>query len=166
MKSKHGKEYNKIIVYEAIILVIILMVAIGTVAYAKMRIVKNGTVLVDVAGIKCQTELVSNEESVNIIDPYCEILVKNYDEDNVVTEVAFDYIITVEDKDGTLPEYWCVDSLGNEVMRSTSGNAQICGTMECDSQEVHSYKLYFVNSGESNVVKDIRLKTKTVQKES
>ena len=145
------------------ILIIVLVVSLFAVAYAKRRTKINGIGKIDAAGIKCYTEVIPNNSSIESINPYCEINVNNFDENNEVSEFAFDYEITIESETNNLPDYYCIDSLGNEIANSTSENTQIIGTLGCESSETQTYRLYFVNDGENDVTQNFSLRIKTMQ---
>lgn len=157
------KQVSKKIIIAILIILIILAVLLLSNAFSKYITELQGTGTAQVAGIKCQTLLVPHDSTVDNINPYCEIIVKNT-EDDVLTEMAYEYILTVTATDGTLPAYYCLDAEGNEVANSTTGTTTITGEFGNTTAETAVYTLYFVNTGESDFTQNIKIETNTVQK--
>lgn len=161
MQKQDSNKYKIILIIVFVILLICVVMLLSN-AYSKYFSKLLGQGGAEVAKIKSSTTVVSYNSSEDTINPYCEITVKNTD-DNVLTEVAFQYIITITATEGTLPEYYCIDAQGNEVANSTTGATTITGQFGYEAADTHAYTLYFINTGEEDITHKINIETKTVQ---
>lgn len=161
MQKQVNNKDKKIVIAILIVLIILSLLLLSN-AYSKYITELQGDGEVQVAEIKSTTSVVPYDSTVDNINPYCEIIVKNT-EDNILTEVAFEYTITITATEGNLPDYYCLDTEGNEVANSTTGITTITGEFGNTAEDVHTYMLYFINTGEEDFTQKINVETKTVQ---
>ena len=142
--SKNKK--NKSLVLCIILIISVISISMLAIAYARYRIVLTGTASAEVAKIICELEIVQNETNNSTINPYCNIIVKNYNNKNEYTQTKVKYQIEVKPKGNfVLPNYYWEDSEGNKVAE----NSNVTGTFGYEQKEDKKYKIVFINSGES-----------------
>lgn len=151
---------NKKLIIMAILILIILIAIIFRIGYSRYITTLNGSSNQDVAEMICNMEVVPSEKNKSIINPYCEVIVKNYNSNDKVTETDINYIIEVMPKeDFEMPEYYWQDSNGNIVARST----EVRGNFKNQEKGQHEYKIVFINSGEQDITRLVEFNLTAVQ---
>ena len=162
MDKKNTTNSNKItlIIVVAIIL-IITVIFISRLGYARYTHNHNASATVKVATVACEMTVTSCESSDTIINPYCTIDVKNYENDKIA-ETDLNFTIEVTPKgDFTLPEYYWKDSSGTILARSTA----LTGTFTKGVKEDKEYTIVFLNSGETDITRKVDFNLVAVQAE-
>ena len=119
--NRENKENKtKITIISIILAIIILVIAIFTIAYAKYITSVSGQATAEVAKMICEMNVTSSEANKQVINPYCIVTVKNYNENNEITETDVNFKIEVSPKDNfEMPEYYWQNSEGVIVAQST-----------------------------------------------
>lgn len=162
-----------------ICIVITVIICLFQVAYAKYRTKVDGSANSEIAEMICNMEVeASAQGDKTIINPFCNVTVKNYNKDSNevpnVTETDVRYTIKVspkEDKeDFVMPEYYWEefndrqeDADGTIVVRVKEGTsaedaAKLSGVFRKSEngeyeQEEHTYKIVFINPGVEDIDK-------------
>ena len=100
------KKHKNLNIYLLILLSLIFLIIIVAISYAKYVTVTNASASAQVADFKCSMEVTKNEDSdSNIVNPYCTIKVKNYDDKGNIAQTDVDFKIEVTTKGSgvTLP---------------------------------------------------------------
>lgn len=156
---------NKKNIIILLISILILVIIISTIAFSKYAKTLTGEGNAQTAQMICETSITAYDSTINNIDPYCQITVKNFNGNNKITETSLQYTITVSTTDGsTLPEYYCLNSQGNEIANSSTGNGAIIGELGCSEAESAIYTMHFVNAGDSEFTQNLTLTVNTIQK--
>lgn len=147
MNGSNNKK-NKSLALCIILIISVISISMLAIAYARYRVVITGTASGEVAQMICEMEIVQDETNNSTINPYCNIIVKNYNNKNECTQTKVKYQIEVNPKgDFVLPNYYWEDSEGNKVAE----NSNVTGTFGHEQKEDKKYKIVFINSGESEV---------------
>lgn len=155
------KNNNKLLI--GCIVVFILIVIITGFAYAKyVTEFSNGNIKADIANIVCDMEVttVPTEKDMNVISPYCNILVKNYklndNQEKDISQLPIRYTITMTPKVNfeDAGYYWVEVENGTEtiIARNTDN---ITGRLNANEEQTKSYKLVFQNLGNIDDLKKL-----------
>lgn len=148
------KKSNFIIITMLIILIALIIVF----AYAAYKTLLNGNGLFITAKPIIQIQIEDANEISNI-NSYYNIVIKNYNENNESSEIAFDYTVDVKSTDGSeLPQYCWYDEQGNSL------GSELKGTFSDLTKQEQKYKICFLNTGNEDISKNIKFKTRAVQK--
>lgn len=140
-----------------IISIILLLFAAGF-AYASYVQIIKGNGFAQIAKPILEIE-VQDANSENNYHSYYNVIVKNYNTDNKISEVTFDYTIDVVSTDGSsLPEYTWYDSAGNDI------GTELSGTLMHTNKQEQTYTICFKNTGTNDVIKNIKFVTSAEQK--
>lgn len=151
-RNEDNMKKNRII----LICVIIAIMCISVGVFALMRTVINGHITATVATPIVNIE-VQDKNDDSKINSYYDVIVKNYDANGKVSEVACNYSVTLETTDGTsVPEYCWYDANGNSLGTTLSGSF---ATSKSDT----SYKITFKNDGSEEVTKKIKFNVVATQ---
>lgn len=146
-KKAYTKRANLVII---ILLILIIVGVLASYAYAKYTTTVSGSASAQVAQMICEIEVVPSEATDTIINPYCDVTVKNYNADDKVAETDISFKIEVTPKDNiVLPEYYWQDSNGTILAQST----EVTGKFESGVKEDLKYKIVFLNSGEEDITR-------------
>ena len=108
----------------------------------------------------CELEVESSEADETIINPYCTVKVKNYNDKDEITQTDLSFKIEVKPKgDFVLPEYYWKDSAGTILAQST----EVTGSMTHNAKENKEYTIVFLNSGEEDVVRNVDFNVVAIQ---
>ena len=179
--QKQNKRKNKILIILLLILIVICLAIILVGAYAKYVTGIQASADAEVADFVCTMDVTACEASKEIVNPYCIVKVKNYDDNNHIAETDINFKITVtsKDKDVALPEYkWykiensADASEGKEVvsasnpLQDTIPASFKAGTGAEQQAERHEqqYKIVFINPGDKDVTKNLQFELDAVQK--
>ena len=151
-----------------LILLILIITAIG-VTYSKYVKTVSETATAQVAKMICYMEVDSSEAEKTIINPYCIVTVKDFNQlqgnTQEITETDVQYTITVTpkvDENGqpfTLPAYYWQDSNGTIIAQS----APVTGSFTHSVAATHEYKIVFLNNGEQDIKKYVEFNLQAVQ---
>lgn len=157
------KEYNKTLLMIAVILVfIIVVIVIFTFGYAKYITTKTGSATTEVANMVCEMQVDASEANREIINPYCMVEVKNYNDTNGITETDVNYKIEVTAKEGyTLPQYYWQETDGTTIAYDTA----VTGSFTHGSEQTKTYKIVFANSGEQDITQIVDFNLVAIQAE-
>lgn len=158
--KKRTSKGKKTIIIAVLVLILIITIILSVFAYAKYVTTKTATATAQIAQMICEMEVQPSDADKTIINPYCTVTVKNYNNEDKITETDVNYKIEVTPKgDFVLPEYYWKDTSGTILAQSTeiSGNFQ---TGEKDSKE---YIIVFLNSGEEDIVRNIDFNLVAIQ---
>lgn len=150
-ENKENKENKtKITIISIILAVIILVIAIFTIAYAKYITSVSGQATGEIAKMICEMNVTSSETNKQVINPYCIVTVKNYNENNEITETDVNFKIEIAPKDNfEMPEYYWQNSEGVIVAQSTV----LTGSFKNGLKDLKEYKIVFLNSGEEDITR-------------
>lgn len=169
MENKRQISSNAILIFGIIIASVIIIISLLTVAYSRYVKKENSNATAQVAKMICEMEVKPSEGNDEIINPYCEITVKDYQE-NQITQTDLQYRIKVEAKDNRiLPEHYWKDEDGNIIARSVDvkdGNGNITErTIEFPIQyfknnvkETKKFTIVFLNTGEEEIIRYVDFK--------
>lgn len=152
------KENKKIFTKEQILALITIIVLTATIiicrmAYAKYTTTNNGNVVAEIAEMNCELEVTPSTADSSIINPYCNVVVKNYkkvNNEDKVTETDVSYKVEVTPKEGvTLPNYYWKSTSGTILARDTA----ITGTFPHSVKTDDEYVIVFVNTGVEDITK-------------
>ena len=154
------KNKNKKMMLLILILSLVVLIVIASFAYARYLTTKEASATAKIAEMICEIEVQESQADKTIINPYCTVIVKNYNSENKVTETDVKYKIEVTPKgDFTLPEYYWKDSAGTILAQSTA----VTGTFEHGAKDEEEYKIVFLNSGEEDIVRYIDFNLVAIQ---
>lgn len=150
-ENKEKKENKtKITIIGVILAIIILVIVIFTIAYAKYITSVSGQATGEIAKMICEMNVTSSEANKQVINPYCIVTVKNYNENNEITETDVNFKIEVAPKDNfEMPEYYWQNSEGVIVAQSTV----LTGSFKNGLKDLKEYKIVFLNSGEEDITR-------------
>ena len=139
-----------IIKISTILTIIILVIVIFTIAYAKYTTSVSGQATTEVANMICEMNVTSSEASKQVINPYCIVTVKNYNDADEITETDVNFKIEVTPKeDFEMPEYYWQNSEGVIIAQSTA----VTGSFKNGLKDLKEYKIVFLNSGEEDITR-------------
>lgn len=139
-----------IIKISTILAIIILVIVIFTIAYAKYTTSVSGQATTEVANMICEMNVTSSEASKQVINPYCIVTVKNYNDADEITETDVNFKIEVTPKeDFEMPEYYWQNSEGVIIAQSTA----VTGSFKNGLKDLKEYKIVFLNSGEKDITR-------------
>ena len=147
--STQKNKYLKILI---ILPIIIILIIITSFAYAKYTTTKQASATAKIATMICELEVEASEADETIINPYCTVKVKNYNDNDEVTQTDLSFKIEVTPiGDFVLPEYYWKDSSGTILAQST----EVTGSMTRNAKETKEYTIVFLNSGEEDIVRNV-----------
>lgn len=147
-ENKNNKSNKKLFIILVLLGILLLTAIIFPYAYAKYISTINASTSIEVAKMICEMEVLPSENTSTIINPYCTVTVKNYNDKNEITETGVNYKIEVLPKgDFTLPEYYWKDSEGTILAHSTA----LTGVLKHGTKVDEVYTIVFLNSGEQDV---------------
>lgn len=159
-EKQKNKNKKKIFIILILLGIILLITIIFPFAYAKYISTINSSASVEVAKMICEMEVLPSENTSTIINPYCTVTVKNYNDKNEITESNVNYKIEVLPKgDYTLPEYYWKDSEGTILAHSTA----LTGGIKYGTKTEKVYTIVFLNSGEQDVSRLVDFNLSAVQ---
>lgn len=143
-----------------LICVLTLIVALCiSIAYGKnhKKIIGSSTTKIG----KPIVEIEANEEvNLNKKNSYYNVTIKNYNDNDEVSMVSFDFTVNVETTDNSsLPEYYWIDSEGTNIGKNLTGN------LSHTTKETKTYKICFINSENTELTKNIKFIANVIQKE-
>lgn len=148
--KKNNENKTKITIIGIILAIIILVIAIFTIAYAKYITSVSGQATAEIAKMICEMNVTSSEANKQVINPYCIVTVKNYNENNEITETDVNFKIEVTPKENfEMPEYYWQNSEGVIVAQSTA----VTGSFKNGLKDLKEYKIVFLNSGEEDITR-------------
>ncbi len=158
---KENGTRNKIIIYLLLIFILILlMVVLIKTGYSKYTEEINGSTSAKVAKMICEIEVLPSEDNKEVINPYCIVTVKDYNNNDEITETDVEYTIEVLPKgDFKMPEYYWQDSNGIIIARST----QVNGRFVKGNKNENKYKIVFLNSGEEDITRLVEFNLIAIQ---
>lgn len=150
INNTNNKNKKKLFIILALLGILLLVAIIFPFAYAKFISTINASASAEVAKMICEIEVLPSENTSTIINPYCTVTVKNYNDKNEITETDINYKIEVLPKgDFTLPEYYWKDSEGTILAHSTA----LTGSFKNGLKDLKEYKIIFLNSGEEDITR-------------
>ena len=159
--EKSENKNTKLVKLAMIALMCVFLIVIFVFAYAKYTTTLTGTATTEIANMICEMEVQVSEADKSIINPYCVVIVKNYNKENEITETQVKYKIEVTPKgDFTLPEYYWKNSEGIIIAQST----EVTGTLEVGAKDEEEYKIVFLNAGEEDIVRNVNFNLVAVQR--
>ena len=159
--EKSENKNTKLVKLAMIALMCVFLIVIFVFAYAKYTTTVTGTATAEIANMICEMEVQVSEADKSIINPYCVVIVKNYNKENEITETQVKYKIEVTPKgDFTLPEYYWKNSEGIIIAQST----EVTGTLEVGAKDEEEYKIVFLNAGEEDIVRNVNFNLVAVQR--
>ena len=178
--QKQNKRKNKVLIILLLTLIVICLAIILVGAYAKYVTGIQASADAKVADFICTMDVTPCESSKEIVNPYCTVSVKNYDNKHIAeTDIDFKVTVTSKDEGGELPE--CIwykienpaDTNEEKEVGSTSTPLEDTitasfktGTGEEQQAEQHEqqYKIVFINPGDKDVTKNLQFELDAVQK--
>lgn len=158
-KNKKKSRLFKV-VYLGVILIIVQIIFLVAFRFAKYKETYKGSASAEIAKMICEMDVVPSEDNKSIINPYCNIIVRNYDESNKVSETDINYTIQVITKDNLeLPGYYWEDAEGTKLQE----NSNLAGKFENGVKDEKEYKIVFINSGEKDINRKIEFKLTATQ---
>lgn len=156
---------KRINIYVAVILIVVTIII--SAGYAKYGQVFKGEANVQIAKMICEMEVIPNEESEPVINPYCTIKVKNYkpheditDSEEDIADTDINYKIQVIQKDDLESvEYHWKNSEGTIIAENT----ELTGSFVNGVKDEAEYKIVFLNSGDKDISKSVEFKLVAVQ---
>lgn len=154
MKKNNINMIKKVIIFISVIAALIVMIMVTKIGYARYTETFTGKASGEVAKMICEMEVVTNENSEEIlINPYFKLKVKNYNLEGDITETDVDYKIEVLSNDGKdIPEYHWETSDGIELYT----NSECTGSFSKEMKEETEYTIVFANSGEDEILRKIK----------
>lgn len=141
---------KKIMHISIILLILIILVVLFGIAYSKYITTKTGSATVELAQMICEMEVQSSEANQTVINPYCVVTVRNYNDADEISETDINFKIEVTPKeDFELPEYYWQDSKGTIIAQSTEAT----GSFKNGLKDLKEYKIVFLNSGEEDITR-------------
>lgn len=158
--NKDSKKRNKKLFILIILLILIISIVLSGFAYAKYLTTKQASATAKVATMICEIEVQASEADETIINPYCIVKVKNYNDKDQITQTDLNFKIEVKPKgEYKLPEYYWKDSTGTILAQST----EITGSMSTDGKQQKEYRIVFLNSGEEDIVRNVEFNVVALQ---
>lgn len=158
--NENIKQKNNKLIIIIVLSILIILIIISTFAYAKYITTKEASATAQIATMICELEVEASEADETIINPYCIVKVKNYNEKDEVTQTDVNFKIEVKPKgDYKLPEYYWKDSTGTILAQST----EITGSMSTDGKQQKEYRIVFLNSGEEDIVRNVEFNVVALQ---
>lgn len=156
--SSKMKKKNKLV--KIIYVVLIFITFFAYLRYARYKETYNGAASAKIAKMICEMDVVPSENNKSLINPYCNVTVRNYDEDNNVAETDINYKIQVIPKDDLEDlEYYWKDSEGTKVAEST----ELTGSFVNGVKDEAEYTIVFLNSGDKDINRSVEFKLIAVQ---
>lgn len=153
------KKKSKLVIVLALMLIILLIIMFIGFGYAKYTETYKGEANADIARMICEMQVVPSEENKSIINPYCKVTVKNFN-DTGITETDVDYTIQVSPKDDfVLSEYYWKGSDGTIISR----NSELVGKFKNGVKDEDEYTIVFLNSGEQDILRVVEFNLVAVQ---
>lgn len=144
----------------SIIVIIIAVIAVFGIAFAKYITELSGKTTSEVANMICEMQVTSSEANSQVINPYCIVNVKNYNDNNEITETDINFKIEVTPKENfEMPKYYWQDSEGVTIADS----AVLTGSFKNGIKEEKQYKIVFLNSGEKDITRLVNFNLVAVQ---
>lgn len=161
INTKNKKKSRLIkIIYLGLILIIVQIIFLVAYRFARYKETYKGSASAEIAKMICEMDVLPSEDNKSIINPYCNIIVRNYDETNKVSETDINYTIQVITKDNLeLPGYYWEDAEGAKLQE----NSNLTGKFENGVKDKKEYKIVFINSGEKDINRKIEFKLTAVQ---
>ena len=157
MIDNNESKKRKIII---LLIIILILFILGTIILGKYMTSKETGATMQVAKMICEMEVEESEDDRTIINPYCIVKVKNYDNKDKVTETDINFKVEVKPKDDfVLPEYYWEDSEKTIVAQSTD----VSGDFKNGVKEEKEYKIVFLNSGEEDIIEKVEFNLVAVQ---
>ena len=156
--SNNNKNKN-IAVLAIFTLILVLLIIIVGVAYAKFTISIRGTATAQVGKMICNMNVTAcPTDDQNIINPYCTVVLTDYNDENKVTETSLNYTVSVSPKQNggltTLPEYYWEDvDNGNTIVGTPS--QPLTGSFEKNDKKTKTFKVTFLNAGTADITAGI-----------
>lgn len=141
-----------------VILIIVSLIVVAGVAFALgMTVLKGNGYFYTAKPIYDTT--VEKADSDNKLYSYYNVKIKNYNDNNEISMVDFDYEVKVESTDGSeLPQYYWCDQNGNII------GSNLKGSLKNTTKDENVYTICFLNSGETTKTSNINISTTAVQK--
>lgn len=165
----NDKKNIKAIVIIIIAIILVIASLIFGIAYSKYKNnIAQGTATVDVAKMICYMDVDSSAAEKTVINPYCDITVKDFNVSGGTTEVTetdVQYTITVtalndeNNQPFVLPPYHWENAQGTIIARS----APVTGTFTHSQQATHTYRIVFQNDGTEDIIRYVRFDLTAVQ---
>lgn len=177
--QKQNKGKNKALIILLLTLIVICLAIILVGAYAKYVTGIQASADAKVADFICTMDVTPCESSKEIVNPYCTVTVKNYDNKHIAeTDIDFKVTVTSKDEGGELPEYkwYKLDSTedpdGEKEVGSISTFLQDTipvsftdtGEQQQAQRQEQKYKIVFINPGDEDVTKNLQFELDAVQK--
>lgn len=157
MIDKNESKKRKIIIS---LIILLMLFVLGTIILGRYMKAKEANASIQVAKMICEMDVEQSEDDRTIINPYCIVTVKNYDNKDKVTETDINFKIEVTPKDDfVLPEYYWEDSEETIVAQSTA----VSGDFKNGVKESKEYKIVFLNSGEEDIIEKVDFNLVAVQ---
>lgn len=163
-KENKNKSLNMmILILILIMLIIIFLVGLG---YARYMQSYKGEASAEIAKMVCEMDVnPSNPNDESIINPYCKITVRNYNDNKETSETDVNYTIEVKPKDNIeLPDYYwqsATNDSTNEVI--ISRNKELTGSFGKGVEDKKEYTIVFLNSGEKDILRLVEFNLVAVQ---
>ena len=143
-----------------IILILIAVIVVFGIAFAKYKTELSGKTTTEIADMICEMQVTSSEANSQVINPYCIVNVKNYNDNNEITETDVSFKIEVTPKeDFEMPRYYWQDSEGVTISDSTV----LTGNFKNGIKDEKQYKIVFLNSGEEDITRLVNFNFVAVQ---
>lgn len=156
-KEKNISNINIVLV---VVLFLVLFALLCSYGYARYVTSQNGSSAAFTSKIICDIEIQPSENNENIINPYCSIKVKNYNEQDEVSEVAVSFKVQITPKNEfEIPPYYWQDSNGVIVAES----ADLQGSFELGVKEDKEYTIVFMNTGEEDITRMVDFNLVAIQ---
>ena len=141
-----------------IVLIVFVIGLIISFAYAALVQLIKGNGYAIVAKPIFEIEVQDANEEGNLYS-YYNVIVKNYNADDEVSEVNFDYEVQITNtNDNEIPDYYWCDEVGNIIGQNLSGS------LKHSEKEEKIYKICFFNAGNEDKTSNIKFKTTAEQK--
>ena len=146
---------NKKIIIILIISIILLIMAFAYAALVQL-IKGNGYAIIAKPIFEIQVDD-ANEEG-NLYS-YYNVTVKNYNTENEISEVNFDYEVKITTTDNSeIPEHYWYDEHGNIIGQNLKG------TLKNSEKQEKVYKICFINPQNKDITSNIKFETIAIQK--
>lgn len=179
--NKNHKCGQKFIMALLTVLILVLVVVLFSMAYAKYVTSKQGSATAQVGKMICKMEVKPCEDNgKTIVNPYCDVTIKSFNGESGksaetgegdVTETSINYKVKVVSTNGdseSLPKYYWEDSdkkkiAGNADVLEENNKTDLEGTFNKGEKAEKKYKIVFVNTGEQDVTKSIKFELTATQ---
>lgn len=142
-------------IFISIIILIILLIGFAF-AFMVETLKGNGYFLVAKPIYETSVEEVSSDNS---LYSYYNVKIRNYNANNEISMVDFDYEITLGTSDNSqIPDYYWLDQNGNII------GQKLEGSLGKSTEEEKTYKICFLNSGNEAKTADVKFVATATQK--